>query len=387
MKVANQIAQLKPEGAYEVLSRSEELVKQGNDIIHLEIGQPDFPTPPHIVDAAVDALKSGKTKYTPPLGIMPLREAIALMITKTRNMPVFPTQIAVTPSGKNAIFTAMSLIIEPGSEVIYPNPSFPIYEVMTEYLGGIPKPIPLLEENSFSFDMRVFRKMFSKKTRLIILNSPSNPTGGVMPLKDLQEIADTIRGTDCWVITDEIYAQMVYGGKPYPSFYGLSGVQDQTILVDGLSKTYSMTGWRIGYLAAPEKFMKYIDYFLTHTVACTAMFTQIAAVAAYTGPQDACATMVQEFEARRNFIIPRLNSINGVICQKPEGAFYAFPNVKSFKKSSQWLSNYLLKHGIAVLDGTSFGEYGEGYLRISYSNSMKNLEEGMRRLEKALGEV
>lgn len=385
MKLAPAIYGLKPEGAYAVLSQCEELERSGQNIVHFEIGQPDFPTPKHIADAGIDAIRKGLTKYSAPLGIMPLRKAIADSINESRNLDISSAQIAVTPSGKTAIYTAMALTIGPGDEVIYPNPCFPVYEVMTEYLGGIKKPVPLLEKNGFSFDMDVFEKQFSKKTKLIILNSPSNPTGGVIPMKDLKRIADMVRGTDCWIMTDEIYARILYTDKKYASFYGIKGVQDRTLLVDALSKTYSMTGWRIGYIAAPEKIMKYVDYFLTHTIACTASFTQYAAIAAFTGPQESINAMTKEFRVRRDYVVSRLNKIKGVSCVEPEGAFYAFPNITSFGKTSKEIADYLLKKaGVAVLDGTAFGSYGEGYLRISYATSMDNLKRGLDRIEKAL---
>ncbi len=388
MKLAPAIYGLKPEGAYAVLSKCEELERKGKNIIHFEIGQPDFPTPKHISEAGIDAIRKGLTRYTAPLGIMPLRQAIAASISETRNIDISPNQIAVTPSGKTAIYTAMALTIAPGDEVIYPDPCFPVYEVMTEYLGGIKKPEPLLEKNSFRFDMKVFEKQFSKKTKLIILNSPSNPTGGVIPIEDLKKIADMVRGTDCWIMTDEIYARILYTGKEYPSFYGLKGVRERTLLVDALSKTYSMTGWRIGYIAAPEKIMKYVDYFLTHTIACTATFTQYAAIAAFTGPQGSINAMTQEFRKRRDYVVSRLNGMKGVTCIEPQGAFYAFPNIKSFGKKSKEIADHLLKKaGVAVLDGTAFGKYGEGYLRISYATSMDKLKEGLDRMEKGLADL
>ncbi|MBI4004979.1 pyridoxal phosphate-dependent aminotransferase [Candidatus Roizmanbacteria bacterium] len=383
--LAKRMLQLKPEGAYAVLSHVRELERQGKRIIHFQIGEPDFPTPPHIAKAGIDAIKKGYTKYTPPLGIMPLREAIANTIQRTRNVEISPKQIAVTPSGKNAIFTAMTAIIDPGDEVIHPSPCFPVYEVLADFLGAFRKPIPLLEENSFSFDMKVLRKQFSKKTKLIILNSPSNPTGGVIPLADLQEIADMVKGTDCWVMTDEIYAGIIYDNKKYHSFYSLKGVQDRTILVDGFSKKYSMTGWRIGYIVAPESILQPIDYLLTHSIACTATFTQYAALEALRATDAIYQPMVVEFEKRRNFVVSALNKIHGVSCQKPEGAFYVFPNIKLYKKKSKWIAEYILREAnVALLDGTAFGEYGEGFLRISYASSLDLLQEGISSIEKAL---
>lgn len=372
---------LRPEGAYAVLNKATKLEQQGKQIIHLEIGQPDFPTPKNIADAGIKAIRNGFTKYNPPLGINPLREKIAYEVGKSRNIDVKPSQIAVTPSGKTAIFIALSAILEKGDEVIYPNPGFPTYQTLIDYFGCIRKPIPLLEKNGFSFDMSVFKKSISSKTKAIILNSPSNPTGGIIPQKDLLQIADLVKNTNCWVITDEMYAKIIYDGLEYPSYYGINNVQNRTILVDGFSKTYSMTGWRIGYLAAPEKIMNKIDCLLTHTVGCAATFTQYAVLEALNGLQTSVVNMNKEFVKRRNFIVDELNHIKGVSCATPRGAFYVFPNIKKIGKSSKWLADFLLEEGkVALLPGTAFGEYGEGYLRISYANSLENLKEGLRRI-------
>lgn len=387
MNIAKSMLVLKTEGAYDVLAKSQELERQGKKIIHLEIGQPDFPTPINISKAGIDAIKKGYTKYVAPLGLYELRKRIAQEINKTRKLDISEKQIAITPSGKTAIFLAMSAVLDKGDEVIHPSPCFPAYEVLSDYMGCVRKPIPLIEKNSFSFDMNVFRKHFSKKTKLIILNSPSNPTGGVMPLKDLLEIAEMVKGTDCWIMTDEIYAKIVYDNIKYPSFYGLKNIQDRTILVDAFSKTYSMTGWRIGYLSAPEKLIKRIDYLIMHTFACTATFTQYAALEALNGSQVQVNKMIKEFDKRRKFTVDELNKIEGITCQKPEGAFYVFPNIKSYKKSSKWLANYILENGVALLDGTAFGEYGEGYLRISYATSLEKIEEGIDRIKKALSKL
>lgn len=376
---------LQPEGAYAVLNRATELEQQGKKIIHLEIGQPDFPTPKNIADAGIKAIRDGYTKYNPPSGIAPLREKIASEINKSRKTNIKSGQIAVTPSGKTAIFIALSAILEKGDEVIYPNPGFPTYQTLIDYFGCIRKPIPLLEKNGFSFDMNVFKKSLSSKTKAIILNSPSNPTGGIVPQKDLLEIAALVKNTNCWVITDEMYAKIVYDDLVYPSYYGIKDIQNRTILVDGFSKTYSMTGWRIGYLAAPEKIMNKIDYLLTHTVGCAATFTQYAVLEALHGSQNSLQEMIVEFEKRRDFIVAELNKINGIVCQKPQGAFYVFPNIKKVGKSSKWLANFFLEEGkVALLPGTAFGKYGEGYLRISYANSLENLNEGLRRINNSV---
>jgi len=375
---------LKPEGAYAVLNKATKLELKGKKIIHFEIGQPDFPTPKNIVNEAIKSLRKGLTKYNPPLGLISLRKKIAEEINKTRKLNISHNQIAVTPSGKTAIFIAMSSILEKGDEVIYPDPSFPTYKTLIDYFSCKAKPIPLLEKNGFSFDMNVFKSKFSKKTKLIILNSPSNPTGGIIKKNDLLEIAEIIKNTNCWVITDEMYAKIIYD-TDYFSFYGIPGIQDRTILVDGFSKTYSMTGWRIGYLSAPEKLIEKIDYLLTHTVGCTATFTQYATLQALKGSQQSVKKMVKEFKKRRDYTVTNLNKITGVKCEIPEGAFYVFPNLKSFGKTSKWLADYLLENaGVATLDGTSFGKYGEGYLRISYATNINNIKQGITKIKNAL---
>lgn len=388
LTLANRMKKLRPEGAYAVLSRATVLEQKGQSIIHFEIGQPDFPTPLNISKAAISAIRKGFTKYTPPLGILPLRARIAQEVSKMRQINISPKQIAVTPSGKTAIFIAISSVLEKGDEVIYPDPGFPTYQALIDYYGGIRRPVPLSEENNFSFDMKIFRKNFSRKTKLIILNSPSNPTGGVIPMEHLLEIADLVKGSNVWVITDEMYSRTVYDDMKCPSFYSIKNLANKTILVDGFSKTYSMTGWRIGYLSAPSVIMNKIDFLLTHTVGCTATFTQYGVLEALNGPQNDVLQMVKEFQKRRDFVVAQLNKIKGISCQKPKGAFYVFPNIKSFQKSSKWMANYLLeKAGVALLDGTSFGEYGEGYLRISYATSIVNLGEGIRRMKKALARL
>ena len=385
MNLASRMSTLAPEGAYAVLSAASELERKGKSIIHLEIGQPDFPTPVHIVRAGIAALRAGKTKYTAPLGTWELRQAIAKYVSIARGRETSACNIAVTPSGKTAIFTALAATVSPGDEVMYPDPGFPTYRTLIEFFGGKAVPIPLSESSRFSFDMLVLRKKFSKKTKLIILNSPSNPTGGVMPKSDIEEIADMVKHTGCWVVSDEMYSRMVYSDEPYTSIFSIPGMQKQTINVDGFSKTYAMTGWRLGYMVVPEAIVGRIDYFLTHSVGCTAGFVQEAGIAALQGSQRPSIRMVEEFKKRRDAVVTLLNDIPGVRCQMPDGAFYAFPNISSFKKPSKVFAKYLLEHaGVAVLAGTDFGQYGEGYLRISYAASLSTLQEGIQRMKKAL---
>lgn len=386
-QLARQLNYFKATGSFAMLVKANALETKGKSIIHLESGQPDFPTPRHIIDAATTAMREGKTKYTPPLGILPLRTAIAETLAFKNKVKITADNIAITPSGKTAIFAAASAVIEPGDEVIYPNPGFPVYETMIQFLGGKPVPVPLLEKNNFSFDMKIFKKRFSNKTKLIILNSPSNPTGGIIPKSDLQMIARAIRDTNCWVLTDEIYDNIVYDDS-FTSFYGLDHVRDRTFLVNGFSKTFSMTGWRIGYLAAPKRVMEKMDYLLTHIVGCTASFTQYAALSAIKGSMKQSNLMVNEFKRRRDYLVPALNAIPGISCTVPLGAFYAFPNIMGFNKSSSWMADYLLNHaGVATLPGSDFGKYGEGYLRLSFATSMENLEVAVKEIKSALAKL
>ena len=385
--LATRMSSLAPEGAYAVLSQALELERAGKTIIHLEIGQPDFPTPKHIVEAAVQALRSGKTKYTPPLGIVQLRQSVAFSLISSHG-EVDYRQVAITPSGKTALFAAMTAVVNPGDEVIYPDPGFPTYKTLIEFFGAKPVPIPLVETNHFSFDMAVFRRRISRKTKLIILNSPSNPTGGVIPRKDLEEIADRIGGTSAWVLSDEMYKKILYVNEPYTSIYSLPNMKGRTIIVDGFSKTYAMTGWRLGYLVAPPSVIERIDYLLTHSVGCTASFTQEAGIAAIESSQKQVTLMVSEFRKRRDFVVKTLNNIPGVTCQNPDGAFYVFPNVSSFHKSSKDIASHLLHYsGVALLDGTAFGKYGEGHLRLSYAADMKTLAKGLDRIRIGLSRL
>lgn len=385
MKLASRMSFLEQEGAFAVLAKAQELERNGKKIIHLEIGQPDFDTPKHISKAAILAIKQGKTRYTPSLGIHQLRIAIADYYSKTRNTDVDYKQVAVTPSCKTALFTALAAVVEPGDEVLYPDPGFPAYKILIEFFGGRAVPIPLIEERNFSFDMKEFKKKISSKTKAVIINSPGNPTGSIIPRKDLEEIASLILKYDSLVISDEIYSQIIYGKEPVTSIYSLPKMKNRTIVVDGFSKSYAMTGWRLGYLIAPEKNMQKIDYFLTHSVACTATFTQEAGLVALNSTQKEVKKMIKEFKKRRDLVVEKLNKIKGVTCLVPEGAFYVFPNIKSFGKSSKKISDYLLNEGnVAVLDGTSFGKYGEGYLRLSYAASIGTLEEGLNRIRSGL---
>lgn len=383
MPFSERVIHLEAEGAYEVLARANQLEAQGRDIIHLEIGQPDFPTYPHVSMAGVGAIANGYTRYTPPPGIPDLREVIAADVSVRRGVEIEPSEVVVGPGGKPGLFFPPLALIEPGCghEVIYPDPGFPTYLAMTEVAGGVPRPVPLLEENNFSFNLEVFDALVNEKTKLVVLNSPANPTGGVMPLEDLKHIAAAAQKYDFWVLSDEIYTRLAYDALPVPSIAALPGMKERTIIVDGFSKTYAMTGWRLGYAVMPEALADRVSLLLTHSIGCTAAFTQIAGIEALTGPQGMVDQMVEKFQARRDCMIAGLNAIPGVNCQIPQGAFYAFPNISSFAIPAKELSMRILDEaGVALLAGTDFGPHGEGYLRLCYANSLENIERALERL-------
>jgi len=385
MSFATRTRHLEPEGAYQVLARANQLEATGKEIIHLEIGQPDYPTFENVSQAGIDAIRAGKTRYTPPAGIPSLREALAADAGRRRGIEILPDEVVVSPGGKPNLFFPTLALVEPGDEVIYPNPGFPTYEAMIQVAGGVPVAVPLLEENRFSFDLDAFDKLINEKTKLIILNSPSNPTGGVIPPADLEHIASQAERYGCWVMSDEIYARIVYDGLEAPSIAALPGMKERTIIVDGFSKTYSMTGWRLGFGIMPVELAKRVDLLLTHSIGSTAHFTQFAGLEAVTGPQEMVEVMVSEYQRRRNVIVDGLNTIPGFTCQKPLGAFYVFPNITRTGLGSTELANLILeKAGVALLPGNSFGKYGEGYLRLSYANSIENIEKGLERIRAAV---
>lgn len=385
MPFAKRTDHLKPEGAYQVLARANQLESEGKNIIHFEIGQPDYPTFENVSQAGVDAIRAGKTRYTPPAGMPSLREAIAEDAGRRRGIDVPPDEVVVSPGGKPNLFFPALALIEPGDEVIYPDPGFPTYKAMIGVAGGVPVAVPLLEENSFSFDLDAFDSLINKRTRLIILNSPGNPTGGVIPLADLEHIASQAGRYGCWVMSDEIYTRIVYDGLAAPSIAALPGMKARTIIVDGFSKTYSMTGWRLGYGIMPRELAARVELLLTHSVGSTAHFTQYAGLEAVTGPQETVDAMVLEYQHRRDVIVDGLNAIPGFTCQKPQGAFYVFPNITGTGMDSSDLANHILeKAGVALLPGTAFGEFGEGFLRLSYANSIENIEKGLERIRTLL---
>jgi aspartate aminotransferase len=385
MNYAQRTSHLKPEGAYQVLARAQELEAKGRKIIHLEIGQPDFETFDNIRLAGIRAISEGHTRYTPPMGMKSLREVIAEDASKRHGLQIHPDQVVVSPGAKPNLFFPALALIEPGDEVIYPNPGFPTYEAMIRLAGGVPIPVALKEENNFSFDLDAFHQLVGERTKLVILNSPSNPTGGVMPLIDLQEVAAAAQKFNFWVMSDEIYSRVAYDNASVPSIASLPGMLDRTIIVDGFSKTYAMTGWRLGYGIMPKSLAQVVQLLLTHSVGCTSNFVQIAGIEALTGPQDQVDAVVAEYQRRRDTMVAGLNSIEGVTCQLPKGAFYVFPNVKAFGVSSSEIANLVLeKAGVAVLPGSTFGEYGEGYLRLTYSNSIENIKQAIQQIGEVL---
>jgi aspartate/methionine/tyrosine aminotransferase len=384
MKLAERMNRIGVESAFEVLVRARQLERQGKSVIHLEIGEPDFPTPAHIIEAAKHALDEGYTHYGPTQGLPELREAVAAYICRTRRIRVGPEHVAITPGGKPIIFFPMLALIEPGDEVIYPNPGFPIYESMIRFSGGVPVPIPLVEERGFSFDLDLLRKRLSPKTKLVVLNSPQNPTGGLIPPEDIHAIADLVRDRDLMVLSDEIYSRIYYDEPPV-SIASLPGMLEKTIILDGFSKTYAMTGWRMGYGVMPEWLVEAVNKLMVNSNSCTASFTQRAGIAALNGPQEAVDAMVAEFRRRRDAFCAGLNQVPGFRCALPGGAFYTFANITGTGMGSKLLADHLLfEGGVSCLSGGAFGEFGEGYIRFSYANSYGNLMEAVKRIKTAV---
>ena len=381
MRLASRMEKLGTETAFEVLARARALEARGRDIVHLEIGEPDFDTPGHIVDAAIQALRAGYTHYGPSGGLPELRQAIAQWVAHSRGIPVAPEQVVVTPGAKPIMFFAILALVEPGDEVIYPNPGFPIYESMINFVGAKPVPIRLREERGFGLDPQELAQLVSKRTKLIILNSPQNPTGGLLPLEDLQSIAAVVKQHDIMVLSDEIYSELRYEGQHH-SIASLNGLANRTIILDGFSKTYAMTGWRLGYGVMPLELALHLTRLMTNSASCTTTFVQKAGVHALVSSQDCVAQMRKEFKARRDLIVGGLNNIPGVSCIKPQGAFYAFPNITRLGLSSEEVASRLLNEaGVAVLSGTAFGKFGEGYLRLSYANSQANIQKALERFD------
>ena len=380
LQLAPRMARLGTETAFEVLSKARALEQQGKSIVHLEIGEPDFDTPGNIVDAAATALHGGWTHYGPSAGLPELRGTIADDVSRTRGVEVSPDEVVVVPGGKPIIFYAMLALIDCGDEVIYPNPGFPIYESMINYVGGTAVPIPLREERDFAVDPAELESLITDHTRLIILNSPQNPTGGVLPRRDIEKIANAIGDRNILVLSDEIYSRLQFEGEPF-SILSIPWMQDRTILLDGFSKTYAMTGWRMGYGVMRADLATHFTRLMTNSNSCTASFTQRAGIEAITGDQSPVERMRAEFERRSRFFVDGLNQIPGFSCRMPKGAFYVFPNIEKTGWKSKILADELLNSvGIAALSGTAFGRFGEGYLRFSVANSMVQLEEALQRI-------
>jgi aspartate aminotransferase len=378
--LAERMAQLGTETAFEVLARARALEAQGREIIHLEIGEPDFPTPPHIVAAAKQALDEGYTHYVPSPGLPELREAIARHVAATRGIPVTPEEVVVTPGAKPVMFFAALMLCGPGDEVLYPDPGFPIYPSVAAFAGARPVPLRLRPERGFRLDPDELRAKLTDRTRLLILNSPHNPTGATLSAEDLAAIAELVRDRRLTVLSDEIYREIVYDGRA-ASIASLPGMRERTIILDGFSKTYAMTGWRLGYGVMPRPLAEAMTRLIVNSVSCTAAMTQRAGLAALTGPQDAVRAMVAEFRRRRDALVAGLNAIPGFSCHLPGGAFYAFPDIRGTGLSSAELAERLLQEaGVATLAGTAFGPGGEGFLRLSYAAALPDLERALARI-------
>lgn len=384
---AKRMSRLGTESAFEVLAKAKGLEAQGKDIIHLEIGQPDFSTPINVCEAAFKAMKEGHTGYCPSAGLPEFREVAAQHISETRGVEIHPDEVTVTPGAKPIIFFTILALIDEGDEVIYPEPGFPVYESVIDFIGGKPVPLPLREEVDFRFKIDDLVDSITENTKLLILNSPQNPTGGTLTESDLAAIAELVEKHKFYVLTDEVYSRLLYEGTHH-SILSIPGMKEHTILIEGHSKTYAMTGWRLGYGVAPKEIADKITQLTINSNSCTATFTQIAGIEALTGPQTFVTEMVAEFQVRRDVIVDGLNAIKGMSCVKPFGSFYVFPNVTDLPFSCEELADYLLEEvGVALLPGTAFGKYGDGYLRLSYANSLDNINDALGRMESAISKL
>ncbi len=386
--LAERTKRLGTETAFEVLVKARALEAKGKEVIHLEIGEPDFDTPSNIKQAAKKALDNGYTHYGPAGGLQELRTAIAKYVSDSCGIPVTSDQVVVTPGAKPIMFFAILACVNEGEEVIYPNPGFPIYESVIEFINAKAVPLVLREEKEFRFDIDDLKRSITPRTRMLIINSPQNPTGGILTKEDLRNIAEIANQHNLIVLSDEIYGRIVYDGFKHFSIAALPGMQERTIILDGFSKTFAMTGWRLGYGVMPKHDADMVAKLQINSTSCTASFSQIAGVEALTGPQDEVARIVEEFRRRRDVIVEGLNSIRGFRCHKPLGAFYVFPNIQGTGKDSRTLADYLLSEaGVACLSGTAFGKYGEGYLRFSYANSLDNIQKALARMGKAINKL
>ena len=382
LQLARRMSRLGTETAFEVLSKARALERQGRSIIHLEIGEPDFDTPQNVVEAGVTALRKGWTHYGPSAGLPELRHTIAEYVGRTRGVKVSPEEVVVVPGGKPIIFFTILSLIDEGDEVIYPNPGFPIYESMIHYVGGTAVPIQLHEDRDFALDVNELVSLINGRTKLVILNSPQNPTGGVLERRDIEKIANAIGDRNIMVLSDEIYSRLLFDGGQHFSIMSVPGMQERTILLDGFSKTYAMTGWRMGYGVMRADLAAHMTRLMTNSNSCTASFTQVAGVEAIRGDQSSVDHMRDEFQRRRDVVVAGLNKIKGFSCRMPKGAFYVFPNITKTGWKSKPLADALLEQaGVAALAGTSFGAFGEGYLRFSVANSMENLQQALERVD------
>lgn len=384
---ANRMDNLSGESAFEVLAKAKALEDQGMNVIHFEIGEPDFDTPRNIINSAKKALEDGLTHYSTAQGYLPLREEIAKYAKEYKNVDTSVDEIVVTPGGKPIIYYAFMALVNAGDEIIYPDPGFPIYKNLIHFLDGVPVPINIKEENDFRLDIDELKSKITNKTKLIILNSPANPTGGVLRATDIEKIANAIKGKGIYVLSDEIYERIIYEGK-VKSIASIPEIKDWSIILDGFSKTYAMTGWRLGYGIMNKDLAKKMTDLMINSNSCVATFIQVAGVEALSGPQEEVFDFIEEFRRRRDIIVNGLNSIEGFYCKKPMGAFYAFPNITGTGMKSNGLADYLLNNaGVATLAGSGFGEMGEGYLRLSYANSIENIELALERIDKAMKRV
>lgn len=380
--IAQRINQLENESAFEVLAKAKALEAQGHSVVRLEIGQPDFKTPENIINAAYNAMKGGFTGYTPTVGLPEARKAISEYVTKYKNVPAEAENVIVVPGGKPIMFFAMLALINPGDEVIYPDPGFPIYRSCIKFAGGVPVPMPILEENDFRADVEGLKALVTDKTKMIIINNPANPTGGIFTKEDIKNIADFLKDKDIFVLSDEVYDRIVFDDE-IMSIASIPYMKDKTIILDSFSKTYAMPGWRIGYGVANKDIIAQIELLMVNSNSCAAAFSQIAAIEALTGPQDKVAEMASAFKQRALYMAEALNGVKGISARKPRGAFYVFANIKETGLTSKQYAERLLYEGhVAALAGTSFGGYGEGYIRFSCANSLENIKEAVKRIEK-----
>jgi len=381
--MAERVGRLDGESAFAILSKAQSLEAKGINVVHLEIGQPDFKTPNNIMEAAKKAMSDGYTGYGPTLGYDDLRNAVADYAKKYKNLEATKDNVVIVPGGKPTMFFTMLTLVRPGDEVIYPNPGFPIYESCIKFAEGIPVPMPLTADNDFRLDIEKFKSLITPKTKLIIINSPGNPTGGIFEKEDILAMAEILRDRpDIFILSDEIYDRLIYDGQPF-SIASLPEFKNRTLVLDGFSKTYSMTGWRVGYCIANPDIIRQFEMIMVNSVSCTCSFTQMAAIEALTGNQEPVNKMRAEFKKRRDWLVDALNEIEGVTCRVPRGAFYAFPDISSFGLTSKEFADRLLdEEGVALAWGTSFGIYGEGHIRISYATSLDNLKEAIIRLKR-----